>query len=150
MQLYDKINLENCDGYKKNTADEFMITVKTSNVTKKHSCSIPCADSTVSATTTSSATASATTTEAGTTSSTTTQAPTTTTTTTGAATTTTSSAIVNVYTCARLLDCPASNRTLSYVVKMIVQIVMIHIASMILMDLLSYHMLIQVHILSGK
>ena len=53
VQLYDKINLENCDGYKKNTADEFMITNKTSNVTKKHSCSIPCADSTVSATTTS-------------------------------------------------------------------------------------------------
>merc|ERR1712072_836016 len=117
VNLYDKINLENCDGYKKNTADEFMITVKTSNVTKKHSCSIPCADSTVSATTTSPATtAAATTTEAGTTSSTTTDAPSTTTTTTGAATTTTSSAIVNVYTCARLLDCPASNRTLSYVV----------------------------------
>ena len=35
-----------------------MITNKTSNVTKKHSCSIPCADSTVSGTTTSSATAS--------------------------------------------------------------------------------------------
>ena len=116
VNLYDKINLENCDGYKKNTADEFMITVKTSNVTKKHSCSIPCADSTVSGTTTSSATAAATTTEAGTASSTTTGAPSTTTTTMGAATTTTSSAIENVYTCARLLDCPASNRTLSYVV----------------------------------
>ena len=126
VQLYDKINLENCDGYKKNTADEFMITNKTSNVTKKHSCSIPCADSTVSGTTTSPATtAASTTTQAGTNSSsaTTTQAPSTTTTTSGptttavAATTTTSSAIVNdVYTCARVLDCPASKHTLSYVV----------------------------------
>ena len=116
VQLYDKINLENCDGYKKNTADEFMITVKTSNVTKNIVVAyhvqivlypLQQHHQPASATThklerhhqqqhkhlvprlPQRAVA---------------------------ATTTTSSAIVNVYTCARVLDCPASNRTLSYVV----------------------------------
>ena len=56
FHLYDKINLESCNGFKKHAAAvEFMITLKTKNVTKKHSCNVPCKNSNVVSTTTPSA-----------------------------------------------------------------------------------------------